>query len=107
MRAAEQRAEIVITAPILDEHREHDAIRHGQFAADDRLYSRDFGIRSEARHSVETIAIAQRDGRQIELRGGFDQFARRGSTAQKTKRATGVEFDVAHSLNEHPTPDIQ
>jgi hypothetical protein len=96
MRAAKQGAEVVITAPVLDEHRQHDAVSHGQLAADDRLHSGDFGVGGEARHSVEAIAIAQRNGRKIERGGGFDQFAWRRGAAEKTERAAGVEFDIAH-----------
>lgn len=89
-------AKVLVSRARFDQHRQHAAVFHRQFAADNAANPRFLRRGKKSRRTVNAIAVAQRHRRHLELRGDIRQLFRQGCCAQKTEGAAAVEFDVAH-----------
>src|SRR4051812_39042414 len=98
MSLREELAEVLVASAISNEDRQHGAVFHCEFCADDWAEILFFSGGEETWRAVNSITIAKCQCGHLQFSSNFGQLLRQRTAAQKAEGATAVEFDVHNQL---------
>jgi len=97
-RARDELAEVAIAGARFHEHRQHAAVVHREFCADDGADAVLLCPGVKPRTPIDAVAVTQRHGGQTKFRRTRGEGCRVRCAAQEAARTAGVEFGVFHAL---------